>query len=46
MGDFTVKEAEKLRTALQLNQEVQNAKPWGFLTGDTKTALHTRWKEN
>jgi hypothetical protein len=42
MAELTVKEAEKLRTALQQNQEVQDVKPWGFLTSDTKTALHTR----
>jgi hypothetical protein len=46
MAELTVKEAEKLRTALQQNLEVHDAKPWGFLTGDAKTALLTRWKAN
>jgi hypothetical protein len=49
MAELTVKEAEqaeKLRTILLQSQEVHDAKPWGFLTGDAKTGLLTRWKAN
>jgi len=48
MTEVSVKEAERLRTALQQNQEVigSDAKPWDYLTGDARDALHIRWEAN
>jgi transposase InsO family protein len=49
MTELSVKEAEKLRTALQQNQEVlgpEANKPWGYLTGEAKLGLRIRWKAN
>ena len=48
MTEISVKEAERLRTALQQNQDVlgPDAKPWDYLTGDVKGALHIRWEAN
>ena len=48
MTEISVKEAERLRTALQQNQDVigSDAKPWDYFTGDVKGALHIRWEAN
>ena len=45
MTELTTKEAERLRTELHQNKEV-DAKPWGYLTNETQEALTIRWKVN